>query len=118
MILCPFLSTYIAKLISAPASHMIAPLVLLNHKLTLFALPIVQTILKKPQLLKLTLALVRLQKAPSAEFPFAGAAQHQFLACWLENTFALLARTHPKLGVPRRKAKAMDLSVLLLYLYG
>lgn len=60
MILIPFLSTHITELISAPASHMITTLVLLNYEFALFALSVMEVLLEKFQLLALALALVRL----------------------------------------------------------
>jgi hypothetical protein len=54
----PRLTTYIAKLILASASHMITALVLFNYKATFFALSIVKILLEKKYLLFVTLSLM------------------------------------------------------------
>lgn len=52
----PFVAADIAKLVAAPTSHMVAPLVLLDDHLALLALPVVQVLLEKVDLPIVTLA--------------------------------------------------------------
>jgi hypothetical protein len=55
---CPFISTDIAELIAAFASHMVATLIFFNNKLAFLTLTIVQVVLKELDFMRIAFSLV------------------------------------------------------------
>lgn len=68
MIVTPFTSTNITKLIATSACHVITALALFNDVLALTALPIVQIVFEKVHLVLLAGAFVLLKEALPAEY--------------------------------------------------
>lgn len=114
----PVIPANITKLVSAPASHMIAALVLLNHKFTLFALTVVQIALKELNFLSLALPLVHSQQALRAKLLKAFIAHHHIVHSLFYDAFALLSRAQSQVRVLRSDVELVDLFVALLNVCG
>ena len=71
----PLFTTDIAELIPTPTCHVIAALIFFDYKITPLALPVVQVLLKKKQLFAVTVSLVLLKHALTAELLPALVAQ-------------------------------------------
>ena len=79
----------VAELVAATTSHVVASLGLLNHCLALSALPVVQILLKKVQLLPFAAPSVHIQQAFAAELsPALVTLEHPFVFAF-ESTHAL-----------------------------
>ena len=111
---CPRHSTNITKLILAPASDVIASLILLNYYFTPLALPVLQIILKKQDLLTITVSLVHFQQTFTAKFSLATVANHQLPDLPLYNPVTVLLRTQLCLRVLCYHLELTDLLVVLL----
>jgi hypothetical protein len=110
----PLSSANITKLISATACHMIAPLILFNHKIAFLALPVMKIVQEKLELLFIAITLMGLEKAIFAEGVLTDLTNHMLFVILLEKSFTMLLRAEPELGILRGEIKQMNFFVLIL----
>jgi hypothetical protein len=72
----PVRSADIAELITTAASHVVATLILLNHKFATFALSVVEVVLEELYLMLVTQSIVLCQQTLTAELRFTSVANH------------------------------------------
>ena len=110
----PRLSTYIAKLITTPTSHMIASLIFFNNELTFLTLSIVQITFKKLNFVSIAFAFMHCKQTFGTASILATIAYHYILSCSLQNTLTILFRTHFHVRVFRGQIELAELSVIFL----
>ena len=106
----------ITKLVLAPTSDMVTPLVLLNHHLALGTLPVVQILLEKIDLLLLTVPLVNSQQTLTAKLLLARIAHHRHLPTLSHYPLAVLPWTEFHVGVFRNQLELVDFPVVFLHI--
>lgn len=104
----------VAELVAASASHVVAPLVLLDHEPALLALAVVQVGLEKLELPPVALALVHAQQTLGTELLEALVAHHHAVQRLPYHPFAVFAGAQSQLGVLRSQVELLDLFVVFL----
>lgn len=121
----PVLPANVAELVGAKTSHVVAPLVLLNHHPALPAPPVPQVVHQKVYLVLVALPRVNSHQTPPAKgstavrtlhgtFSLASFWHLVLTSFWHDQTVAALLRTHPDAAVGKSPVKVQYLSVPVL----